>query len=154
MNYKCIQKSYDPDIVILTLSGCIHHCNICSHPERSNTNGELFTLDTMSEIIDKLGELPIPALLINGGDPFNDANMNTVKELVLMARRAFDNITIIAVTYYTMEEIKRSPEKFYLLKQLDYLQIYVRHSTDNEYMLEYYSDYFMTLDVQKLLNFK
>lgn len=154
MNYKCIWKSYDPDVVILVLSGCTHHCNRCSHPERSNNDGKLFTLDTMAEIIDKLGALPIPELLINGGDLFDDTNVNTVKELVLMARRAFNNITITAVTDYTVGEIKRSPEKLYLLKQLDYLQIYVRDSIDDECMREDYRESFMTLHVQQLLNHK
>ncbi len=154
MNYKCIWRSYDPDVVILVLSGCIHHCKACSHPERSNADGNLFTLDTMEEIIDKLGALPIPELLINGGDPFNDTNVNTVKELVLMARRAFDNITITAFTDYTVGEISKSPEKLYLLKQFDYISIYTRDSVDGECDRQDYMDGYISIDVKQFLKHK
>lgn len=76
MNYGTIKKTDiangDGVRVSLFVSGCENHCPGCFNPETwAYEYGEVFDLDTMSELIDALSPEYISGLSVLGGEPLD-----------------------------------------------------------------------------------
>lgn len=92
--------------VVLWVSGCNCHCHGCHNPQTWNFNvGQLFTEDTMQELLDVLNKPYISRLTLSGGHPLESQNLETVYKIVKVVKEKFPNKKIWLYTGYTWEEI-------------------------------------------------
>ena len=95
----------------LFVSGCDHGCKGCYNKSTWNpNNGEAFTPDTITEILDSLEPDHISGLSLTGGDPLYHGNLAKISLLIDHVRRRFGNTKNIWMwTGYTLDEIKEQP---------------------------------------------
>lgn len=92
--------------VVLWVSGCNCHCHGCHNPQTWDFNvGQLFTEDTMQELLDVLNKPYISRLTLSGGHPLESQNLETVYQIVKTVKEKFPNKKIWLYTGYTWEEI-------------------------------------------------
>jgi len=112
MNYANI-KLHDvangPGVrVSLFVSGCNHHCVNCFNQETWDFSyGQLFTDDTMNQILEAIAPSYIKGLSILGGEPFEYVNQRGILPLVRKVRALYPEKDIWCYTGYDYEnEIK------------------------------------------------
>lgn len=107
--------------VTLFVSGCTHHCKGCFQPETWNfENGEPFTEDNQSYIIEKSQSKYIAGLTLLGGDPLD--NVDGILPLLKKYRETFGNTkTIWLWTGYLFEEVVKNEQMAKVLPYLDVL---------------------------------
>lgn len=114
MNYQKITK-YDIANgegvrVVLWVSGCNHHCEGCHNPETWDpTSGQLFTKETMDELLEALEPDYIAGLTLSGGDPLFPKNRETIYKILKTVHEKFPQKTIWLYTGYKWEEIQHNP---------------------------------------------
>lgn len=117
MNYIKISK-YDTANgtgigVVLWVSGCNCHCHGCHNPQTWDFNaGQLFTDDTMQEILKALDKPYISRLTFSGGHPLEPQNRETVYKIIKAVKENFSNKSIWLYTGYAWEEILDKEEKY------------------------------------------
>jgi len=95
--------------VSLWVSGCERHCPGCFNPEAQDfAYGKDFTHDTLSEILDALGESFIKGLTLLGGEPMAEQNQPEVLNIVRTVKEIFPNKDIWLYTGYKYEEISHN----------------------------------------------
>ena len=109
MNYikisKCDTANGTGIGVVLWVSGCNCHCHGCHNPQTWDFNvGQLFTEDTMQELLDVLNKPYISRLTLSGGHPLESQNLETVYQIVKTVKEKFPNKKIWLYTGYTWEE--------------------------------------------------
>ena len=93
--------------VSLFVSGCRIRCPGCFNPEAQNfAYGEVFTLDTMGEILNALEPKHIEGLTILGGEPLDEMNRITVLYIVQEVKRICPDKTIWIYTGYPYDRVK------------------------------------------------
>lgn len=95
--------------VSLWVSGCERHCPGCFNPEAQDfAYGKDFTQDTLSEILNALGESFIKGLTLLGGEPMAEQNQPEVLNIVRTVKENFPNKDIWLYTGYKYEEISHN----------------------------------------------
>lgn len=109
MYYATIKK-YDvangPGVrVSLFVSGCTHHCKNCFNSEAWDFKyGNVFTEETIEEIIEALDKSYIEGLSLLGGEPFELSNQEGILPLIKEVKKKFPNKTIWAYSGYLYDE--------------------------------------------------
>ena len=92
--------------IAVYVSGCTHNCKGCFNPETWRfDNGELFTNEKMTYIIDLVTRPYIDYFSVLGGDPFEDANMPEVLYMIKQVRKVRPDIIINIWSGWTYEEL-------------------------------------------------
>ena len=132
MNYATIKKhdiANGPGVrVSLFVSGCNHHCKGCFNQEAWDFNyGQLFTEDTVDEILDALEPDYIQGLTLLGGEPLEFVNQKGVLPLVERMKARYPKKTLWVYTGFDYEKdvicdmIKRWPVTKELFQYIDVL---------------------------------
>ena len=104
---------------VLWTSGCLHHCINCHNPETWNPNhGNLFSVDTLQEILDSIAPDYVDGLTLSGGDPLYFANLPTVKWIISKVREEYPSKNIWLYTGYRYEELIEESRKDRVLKYI------------------------------------
>lgn len=108
--------------VSLFVSGCRHRCKGCFNPETWNfTNGNIFTDQTLKDIISLIDRPYIDYFSILGGDPFEPENMPVVLSLLQVIREKFPSLTINIWSGYLYEKLLEIPIAKQILELCDVL---------------------------------
>ena len=110
MNYGEIKKN---DIAngegvrtSLFVSGCRHHCKNCFNQNTWDFGfGELFTEETMTEILESCKPDWINGLSILGGEPFEPENQKVLLPFLIMFKDRYPDKDIWCYSGFTFEEI-------------------------------------------------
>lgn len=108
MKYATIKK-YDvangPGVrVSIFVSGCNHHCEGCFNKEAWDFDyGNVFTDETIDEIIEALKPDYIKGLSLLGGEPFEYINQKGLLKLVRKVKKVYPNKTIWAYTGFLFD---------------------------------------------------
>lgn len=93
--------------VSLFVSGCRNNCLGCFNQEaQSFKYGRDYTLQTVLELLEMLGNEHIAGLSILGGDPFEPENRSGVLELCRQAKSRYPEKDIWCWTGYMWENVK------------------------------------------------
>lgn len=104
--------------VSLFVSGCPHHCKGCFNPELWDYGaGEVYSSDTILQILDLCSPSYIAGLSLLGGEPLDPKNVQYVSLLCHAFKKKFPNKTIWCYTGYRWECIKQ----LHILKYIDVL---------------------------------
>jgi anaerobic ribonucleoside-triphosphate reductase activating protein len=125
MNYQTIIKD---DLVngegvrcSLFVSGCSHGCSGCFNEEAWDyRSGDVFSTETVDEILAELNKPYISGLSLLGGDPLMKKNIDTILNLCKVVKDTFPEKTIWCWSGYTLEEIMDNHSKD-ILQYLDVL---------------------------------
>lgn len=92
--------------VTLFVSGCRNHCKNCFQPQTWDFSyGNLFTQDTVQEILNALKPDHISGLTLLGGEPFEPENQRELVCLLKEVKRNYPNKSVWSYSGYTLEEI-------------------------------------------------
>lgn len=107
--------------VSLYVSGCRNHCEGCFNPETWDFNyGEIFTVDTITEILQYCDKGYISTLTILGGDPMEPENRHDVLRLCIAFRNKFKhNKKLWLYTGYLYETLIKQDDAYDIISQLD-----------------------------------
>lgn len=108
MNYATIKwtdVANGPGVrVSLFVSGCTHRCEGCFNPEAWDFRyGELFTEETVEQILNGLAPSYIKGLSLLGGEPFEPENQRSLLPLLRRVRERFPDKTIWCYSGYTLD---------------------------------------------------
>ena len=104
--------------VVLWVSGCDHHCHNCQNKQTWDIySGIEFDDSAYQELANALDNDYISGLTLSGGDPLNDANIETVTKIVADIKQVFPHKTIWLYTGYRFEQVEHLP----IIKLLDVL---------------------------------
>ena len=107
------------------VQGCPIHCPGCHNPQTWDFNGgREFTMDTLNEILQSIGENEIQRnFSIMGGEPLCKENLFLVNLVISNVLEKYPDIKIYVWTGYTYEELlSRNDEVLNkLLDKIDYL---------------------------------
>lgn len=107
------------------VQGCPIHCPGCHNPQTWNfKGGKEFTMDTLNEILQSIGENEIQRnFSIMGGEPLCKENLFLVNLVISNVLEKYPDIKIYVWTGYTYEELlSRNDEVLNkLLDKIDYL---------------------------------
>lgn len=105
-NIKDCDISNGPGVrVSLFVSGCRNHCPNCFQPETWNFEyGEMFTSNTVDEILKKLSPDYISGLTILGGEPMEPENQLFIYAFIQAIKPHIQNKTIWLYTGFTFED--------------------------------------------------
>ncbi len=140
MNYADI-KNYDTANglgirVSLFVSGCTHKCEGCFNQEAWDFSfGKKYTKETQDEIISYCNKDYIKGLSLLGGEPFELANQEEVKNLVLRFKKEFPNKDVWAYSGYLFDKDMVKDGKVYsdhITKILENIDILV----DGEFVIK------------------
>lgn len=111
MNYGKINKTdiaNGPGVrVSLFVSGCRNRCKGCFNPETwSFDYGEMFTRQTLDEILEALKPDYIAGLSILGGDPFEPENIGGVVMICSIVKEVYPDKTIWIYSGYQYEDLR------------------------------------------------
>ena len=107
---------------VLWVSGCDIHCKNCHNQSTWDFNsGQLFTEDTMQEILLTLTKPYISRLTLSGGHPLDPHNAPEVLKIVKRVKMVFPNKDIWIYSGYTWEDIIKSNTLKEILKYTDVL---------------------------------
>lgn len=126
MNYHKISKldmlNGEGLRVVLWVSGCSHHCKGCHNPQTWDINsGVKFDDNAMQTILEYLDNDYIKGITFTGGDPLNENNRQTIKEISEIIKDKFPNKDQWLYTGYTYEEIISSEELNKCIENIDIL---------------------------------
>ena len=110
MNYSVIKNcdiANGPGCrVVLFVSGCTHHCPGCFQPETwSFSYGQLFTEETVEELLRLLAPGYIAGLTLLGGEPFEPENLPAGLALLRRVRAELPRKTVWAFSGYTYDQL-------------------------------------------------
>lgn len=110
MNYHKIEKTSVANgtgiRVVLWLSGCSLHCPGCQNPETWDENsGKPFTWDAKQELYAALKQPHIQGITFSGGHPLEEANIQSVLDLIIEIREFYPDKDIWLYTGWTWESI-------------------------------------------------
>lgn len=116
MNYHNITKddmlNGDGLRTVLWVAGCSHHCPECQNPITWDANGGiLFDEAAKQELFTELEKDYVAGITFSGGDPLNEANVETLLSLAKEIKEKFPNKTMWIYSGYTWEEIKGAFEE-------------------------------------------
>ncbi|MDD3369773.1 MAG: anaerobic ribonucleoside-triphosphate reductase activating protein [Lachnospiraceae bacterium] len=108
MNYSVIKKR---DIanglgvrVSIFVSGCTHRCEGCFNETTWDfQSGELFTEDTLQEVLEAMRPSYITGLSLLGGEPFEHVNQQGLLPVLRAVKKEFPQKDIWCYTGYTFE---------------------------------------------------
>ena len=109
MNYANI-KDFDiangPGIRIsLFVSGCTHHCKGCFNKDAWDFDyGQLFTQETIEQIIQMLKPAYVKGLTLLGGEPFEPQNQGAIVELLRRVKAEYPQKSIWAFSGYLFDK--------------------------------------------------
>ena len=107
---------------VLWVSGCDIHCKNCHNQSTWDFNsGQLFTEDTMQEILLTLTKPYISRLTLSGGHPLDPHNAPKVLEIVKRVKMVFPNKDIWIYSGYVWEDIIKDETLKEILKYTDVL---------------------------------
>ena len=107
---------------VLWVSGCDIHCKNCHNQSTWDFNsGQLFTEDTMQEILLTLTKSYISRFTISGGHPLDPHNAPEVLKIVKRVKMVFPNKDIWIYTGYVWEDIIKDDILKEILKRTDVL---------------------------------
>ena len=107
---------------VLWVSGCDIHCKNCHNQSTWDFNsGQLFTEDTMQEILLTLTKPYISRFTISGGHPLDPHNAPKVLEIAKRVKMVFPNKDIWIYTGYVWENIMKDETLREILKYTDVL---------------------------------
>ena len=107
---------------VLWVSGCDIHCKNCHNQSTWDFNsGQLFTDDTMQEILLTLTKPYISRFTISGGHPLDQHNAPKVLEIAKRVKMVFPNKDIWIYSGYTWEDIIQNDTLKEILKYTDVL---------------------------------
>ena len=107
---------------VLWVSGCDIHCKNCHNQSTWDFNsGQLFTEDTMQEILLTLTKPYISRLTLSGGHPLDPHNAPKVLEIVKRVKMVFPNKDIWIYSGYVWENIIKDETLREILKYTDVL---------------------------------
>ena len=107
---------------VLWVSGCDIHCKNCHNQSTWDFNsGQLFTEDTMQEILLTLTKPYISRFTISGGHPLDPHNAPKVLEIVKRVKMVFPNKDIWIYSGYVWEDIIKDETLREILKYTDVL---------------------------------
>lgn len=134
-------KKYDiangPGVrVSLFVSGCRHHCKGCFNSETWNFNyGELFTQETVQEILKALTPSYISGLTVLGGEPFEPENQPEVAKLLRKVREELPSKNIWCYTGY-LYDVDLKPGGRVYTPVTDEMLSYIDVLVDGEFIEE------------------
>ena len=110
MNYIKITKNDIANGVgigcVLWVSGCNCHCFNCHNQSTWDFNaGQLFTEESMQEILQEISKPYISRLTLSGGHPLDPRNIDEVYRITKRVRQAYPSKSIWLYTGYTWEQI-------------------------------------------------
>lgn len=128
MNYIKITKSDIANGIgirtVLWVSGCTMHCKECHNQSTWNFNaGQLFTNDTMNELLNSLIPDYVAGLTLSGGHPLEKQNQQQIANIVKTVKAKYPTKTIWLYTGYLYENILKMP--FVVRDILPYIDILV-----------------------------
>ena len=104
--------------VSLFVSGCSHRCKGCFNAELWNyDSGELFTSETMADIIDLCANSYITGLSLLGGEPLDPKNYEQATIIAHVFKKFFPHKTIWCYTGYDWEQVNH----MHIMKYIDVL---------------------------------
>ena len=107
---------------VLWVSGCDIHCKNCHNQSTWDFNsGQLFTEDTMQEILLTLTKPYISRFTLSGGHPLDPHNAPKVLEIVKRVKMVFPNKNIWIYSGYEWESIIKDDVLKEILKYTDVL---------------------------------
>ena len=107
---------------VLWVSGCDIHCKNCHNQSTWDFNsGQLFTEDTMQEILLTLTKPYISRLTLSGGHPLDPHNAPEVLKIVKRVKMVFPNKDIWIYSGYEWENIIKDETLREILKYTDVL---------------------------------
>ena len=107
---------------VLWVSGCDIHCKNCHNQSTWDFNsGQLFTEDTMQEILLTLTKPYISRLTLSGGHPLDPHNAPKVLEIVKRVKMVFPNKDIWIYSGYVWEDIIKNETLREIMKYTDVL---------------------------------
>lgn len=126
MNYIKITKNDIANGIgigcVLWVSGCDIHCKNCHNQSTWDFHiGQLFTEDTMQEILLTLTKSYISRFTISGGHPLDPHNAPKVLEIVKRVKMVFPNKDIWIYSGYVWEDIIKDNTLKEILKCTDVL---------------------------------
>ena len=130
MNYHKITKfdtANGPGIrSVLWVSGCIHNCPGCHNPQTHDiTSGQLFTTNTLNELLDSIKSPHIKGVTFSGGDPLHPANRDEITSIAKKIKETYPTKDIWLYTGYLYEDIKS-------LEVMNYIDVLV----DGKFILD------------------
>lgn len=164
MNYALIKKTdiaNGPGVrVSLFVSGCTHHCKDCFNPETWDFQyGNLFDDSVMQELLKAIEPSYIAGFSLLGGDPFEQANRDTVLEILKKIKSALPQKSIWCYTGYDFNSdiMKLFHKEDSTIKDM---LMYIDVLVDGEFMVERKnlnlrfrgSDNQKIIDVQQTMN--
>lgn len=110
MNYHNITKddmlNGDGLRTVLWVAGCSHHCPECQNPITWDANGGiLFDEAAKQELFAELEKDYVAGITFSGGDPLNEANVETLLSLAKEIKERFPNKTMWIYSGYTWEQV-------------------------------------------------
>ena len=107
---------------VLWVSGCNIHCKNCHNQSTWDFNaGQLFTEDTMQEILLTLTKPYISRFTISGGHPLDSLNAPEVLKIVKRVKMVFPNKDIWIYSGYEWENIIKDETLREIMKYTDVL---------------------------------
>ena len=109
MNYAVIKKfdiANGPGVrVSLFVSGCRHKCKNCFNSEAWDFDyGNLFTEDTVNEILEALSKDYIEGFSLLGGEPFEPENQSGIYTLLKAIKEKLPNKTVWCYTGFDYDK--------------------------------------------------
>ena len=128
MNYIKITKNDIANGVgvrtVLWVSGCTMRCKKCHNQSTWDFNaGQLFTNDTMNELLNSLIPDYVAGLTLSGGHPLEKQNQKQIANIVKTVKAKYPTKTIWLYTGYLYENILKMP--FVVRDILPYIDILV-----------------------------
>lgn len=110
MNYAKLNKTdiaNGPGVrVSLFVSGCRIRCPGCFNPEAQRfTYGQLFTTDTVKEILEALAPDHISGLTVLGGEPLDEKNRMDVQVLLMEVKAKYPKKSVWLYTGYNYSAV-------------------------------------------------
>ncbi|MCD8028114.1 MAG: anaerobic ribonucleoside-triphosphate reductase activating protein [Erysipelotrichaceae bacterium] len=139
MNYATIKKvdiANGPGVrVSLFVSGCHFHCKECFNAVAWDFHyGELFTNDTINEIVEALSPDHIQGLTLLGGEPLEKTNQEGILPLLQTMKEKLPNKDIWAFTGYVYDDLLPGGQAHYNVT--DELLSYIDVLVDGQFILE------------------
>jgi len=106
--------------ITLFVQGCPHHCEGCHNPQTWDfSGGNVFTYETLNQILSIASSDNIVRLTISGGEPFE--NTDLCDQIVSEFKNKYPNKSIWVYSGYTYEQLKTHFDSTTLLYLCDVL---------------------------------
>ena len=124
MNYIKISKfdiANGPGVrVVLWCSGCTLQCAQCQNPGTWDFKaGEVFTDETMDELLDALAPQQVQGLTLSGGHPLEPQNRKETEKIIIKVKKMLPEKDLWLYTGYSWEQIMKDEELMNIVKMCD-----------------------------------